>query len=60
MMQRTNPLCYTRDEKWSFSHKCPDRNLMILQVEEYASDSEEEGENQEVSVVDGGKWCLSN
>ncbi|MCI36907.1 hypothetical protein A2U01_0058131, partial [Trifolium medium] len=45
-IRREKGLCYTCDEKWSFGHKCPNRGLMVLQVEEDSSDYEDTNENQ--------------
>lgn len=33
-IRREKGLCYTCDDKWSFTHKCPNKHLMILQVED--------------------------
>ncbi|GAU28866.1 hypothetical protein TSUD_293180 [Trifolium subterraneum] len=49
-IRREKGLCYTCDDKWSFSHKCPNRHLMILQTEEDDTDYE----NVSVNQVDTG------
>ncbi|KAI5440977.1 hypothetical protein KIW84_010441 [Lathyrus oleraceus] len=51
-IRREKGLCYTCDEKWSFSHKCANRTMMILQIEDDTSDFEEVRENQVVSIKD--------
>ncbi|MCH91586.1 hypothetical protein A2U01_0012513 [Trifolium medium] len=51
-VRREKGLCYTCDDKWSFSHKCPNRNIMLLQVEEYDNEHEEETENQEAKQLE--------
>ena len=33
-IRKEKGLCYTCDDKWSFKHQCPNKHLMILQVEE--------------------------
>ncbi|RDX64595.1 Retrovirus-related Pol polyprotein from transposon 17.6, partial [Mucuna pruriens] len=33
-LRRQKDLCYTSDEKFSFNHKCPNKHLRILQVDE--------------------------
>lgn len=33
-IRKEKGLCYTCDDKWSFKNQCPNKHLMILQVEE--------------------------
>ena len=38
-LRREKGLCYFCDEKFSFTHKCPNRQLLFLQLEEESEDS---------------------
>ena len=33
-LRREKGLCYTCEDKWSFNHKCPNKHIMLLQVDE--------------------------
>ncbi|MCI01892.1 hypothetical protein A2U01_0022921, partial [Trifolium medium] len=37
-IRRDKGLCYWCDEKFSFTHKCPNRQLMLLQYEDNDED----------------------
>lgn len=47
-IRRDKGLCYFCDEKFSYSHKCPNKQMMMLQLED--SDSEEASDTSDKSV----------
>jgi hypothetical protein len=50
-LRREKGQCYTCEDKWSFNHKCPNRGLMILQIDEAPSEYEDVSEDQ----IDSGE-----
>jgi hypothetical protein len=50
-LRREKGQCYTCEDKWSFNHKCPNRGLMILQIDEAPSEYEDISEDQ----IDSGE-----
>ena len=60
--RRENGLCFTFDEKYFFGHKCPNKQLLLLQIDEEVEEESslttmvDDGAEESISPISGDKY----